>query len=104
MASDDAMHLHGTSGAQRVELIYNGQPVTVRVGESVAAALFAHGIRCLRQSPRARTPRGMFCLMGSCQECLVMVDGRRALACQTPVRAQLRVDTIDLVEHVDRHE
>ncbi|MBB2927985.1 (2Fe-2S)-binding protein [Paraburkholderia silvatlantica] len=104
MSSDDAMHLRGASGAQRVELIYDGQPVTVRAGESVAAALFANGIRRLRMSPRGHGPRGMFCLMGSCQECLVMVNGRRALACQTPVRAQLCVDTIDLAEHPGRHE
>jgi predicted molibdopterin-dependent oxidoreductase YjgC len=35
----------------------------------------------------------MFCLMGSCQECLVRVDGRRALACQEPVRDGMVVVT-----------
>ncbi|WP_321892992.1 2Fe-2S iron-sulfur cluster-binding protein, partial [Paraburkholderia tropica] len=40
----------------------------------------------------------------SCQECLVMVDGRRALACQTPVRAQMRVETVDLDKGPARHE
>jgi hypothetical protein len=33
----------------------------------------------------------MFCLMGSCQECVVWADARRVLACQEPVRAGLDV-------------
>ncbi|CAM2157039.1 MULTISPECIES: (2Fe-2S)-binding protein [Paraburkholderia] len=104
MASDDGMHVHGLRAAPCVELIYDGRPVSARDGESVAAALFAAGIRRLRTSPRAHGARGMFCLMGSCQECLVMVDGRRALACQTPVRAQMRVETVDLDKGPARHE
>ena len=49
-------------------------------------ALFAAGFRRLRASPREAAPRGMFCLMGACQECLVRVDGEPAQACQEPVR------------------
>jgi predicted molibdopterin-dependent oxidoreductase YjgC len=76
-----------------VALIVDGRELVAYEGESLAAALFAAGVRRLRASPRAGTPRGMFCLMGVCQECVVIVDGRRALACQEPVRAGMRVRT-----------
>jgi len=38
----------------------------------------------------------MFCLMGSCQECLVMINGRRVLACRTPVARGLVVEQVDV--------
>ena len=69
-----------------VTLFFDGQPIGAFEGENVACALFAAGVRTLRSSPRGGTPRGMFCLMGSCQECVVLVDGRRTTACQEPVR------------------
>jgi sarcosine oxidase subunit alpha len=40
----------------------------------------------LRDSPRTGEPRGAFCFMGACQECLVHVDGMPRQACMTPVR------------------
>ena len=75
-------------------------PVKIRVddalgtaceGESVAAALLAAGILHLRSSPRQGEPRGMFCAMGVCQECLVEVDGRAVPACMTPVREGMSI-------------
>ena len=55
-------------------------------GETVAAALTAAGVTALRRT-RNGEPRGVFCGMGVCHECLVTVDGRRAQrACMTKVR------------------
>lgn len=76
-----------------VSIEVDGVRVEAHPGESVAAALFALGIRCLRRSPRRAEPRGAFCLMGSCQECVVLVDGRRTTACQEPVRSGMVVLT-----------
>ncbi|WP_133663295.1 (2Fe-2S)-binding protein [Paraburkholderia sp. BL10I2N1] len=88
------MRIHYANRGAAIELFFDGQRFTARAGESVAAALFASGVRALRTSPRLREARGMVCLMGSCQECLVMVDGRRVLACQTPVTDGLRIETV----------
>ena len=74
-----------------VEFFFDGNAVRAYAGESVACALFAAGIRTLRRSPRNASLRGLFCLMGSCQECVVVADGRRVAACQEPVRAGLDV-------------
>jgi predicted molibdopterin-dependent oxidoreductase YjgC len=63
-------------------------------GESVGAALLAAGQRRLRLSPRRGEPRGMYCGIGVCFECLVAIDGRHGVrACQTPVRDGMRVAT-----------
>ena len=77
-----------------VRFLTDGASVDAFEGESVAAALFAAGWRELRRSPRDGTPRGMFCLMGSCQECLVWVGSRKLPSCQVPVAAGLEIETI----------
>jgi len=90
------MRIYHASQTTSVEFAFDGQSVLAPAGESVAAALFAAGIKTLRRSPREQGPRGMFCLMGSCQECLVMINGRRVLACRTPVARGLVVEQVDV--------
>ena len=74
-----------------VSFTVDGNPVQAFAGESVAAALMAAGIRNLRPSPKAATPRGAFCFMGVCQECVVRIDGRVVPSCLEPVRDGLDV-------------
>ncbi len=69
----------------------NGIAVPARPGASLAAALLAAGIRRLRRSPRTGAPRGAFCMMGVCQECLVRIDGRQEQACLTRVVAGMSI-------------
>jgi predicted molibdopterin-dependent oxidoreductase YjgC len=85
------LRIAGSARTAVVSFRFDGQRIRAFEGESVACALFAAGIRTLRQSPRTEMPRGLFCLMGSCQECVVWVDGRRVAACQEPVREGLEV-------------
>ena len=75
-----------------VEVMVDGRPVEAVLGESVAASLYAAGVRELRKSPTAGGSRGMFCLMGVCQECVVRIDGRLTPACQEPVRAGMTIE------------
>src|SRR5579862_327748 len=76
-----------------VAITVDGRIVKAPPGESLAVALFAAGIRELRRSPRTGGARGMFCLMGVCQECVVTVDGRRTTACNLAVRDGMVVAT-----------
>ena len=78
-------------GIPRVKIIVDDAEISVCAGANLAASLAAAGIRTLRYSPRAGMPRGMFCLMGVCQECVVEVDGRRVPACLEEVRAAMVV-------------
>jgi len=76
-----------------VTLLVDDESITAYPGESLAAALLAAGITTLRSSPRAKQPRGAFCFMGLCQECLVRVDGQTVLACQTLIERGMVVST-----------
>ena len=70
----------------------DGVAIVAHAGETVGAALLAAGLRDLRGSPGG-APRGMFCAMGICQECAVLVDGIVQEACRLPVRDGLVVTT-----------
>ncbi len=82
---------HGADAREAVHFTFDGEPVPAFQGESIGAALWAVGYRALRYSPVLGMPRGMFCVMGSCQECVVLVDGETRTACNTPVQAGLAV-------------
>jgi predicted molibdopterin-dependent oxidoreductase YjgC len=70
-----------------VRLSFDGRAVEAREGDSVAAALLANGIASFRTTPVSDTPRGPYCLMGACFDCLVNIDGMaNRQACMTPVR------------------
>lgn len=72
-----------------VRFTFDGEPVEAFEGETVAAALWASDVRALRQSSAG--PRGIYCNMGICFECLVQVGGRSVRACMTVVREGLEV-------------
>jgi predicted molibdopterin-dependent oxidoreductase YjgC len=81
----------GVTRPESVKILVDGRAIAAIPGESVATALLAAGIATLRHSPRRGTPRGPFCFMGICQECVVEIDGRLALSCQELVRAGLLI-------------
>ncbi|MGH9348199.1 MAG: (2Fe-2S)-binding protein [Vicinamibacterales bacterium] len=86
-----------TTGVERgrpVTLLVDGAQIEAFEGESIAAALLADGRRVLRYSPREHEPRGLFCGMGICFECVVAIDGdRRVRGCVTPVRDGMTIAT-----------
>ncbi len=69
----------------------DGHLVPAEPGQTVAAALLAAGITVFRHTPTG-APRGVFCGMGVCFDCLVTLDGLAGQrACITPARPGMRV-------------
>ena len=76
---------------RRLEIVLDGQPVEAYEGETVAAVLLAEGEIATRRTVRG-DPRGIFCGMGVCFDCLVVVDGvPNTRACMTWVRDGMEV-------------
>jgi len=80
--------------APRVGVTFDGRPLDLPAGMSLAAALLAAGTLVLRTTPVSGAPRGPFCMMGACFDCLVEIDGTRVQACMTEVREGLVVRSI----------
>jgi predicted molibdopterin-dependent oxidoreductase YjgC len=80
--------------AHKLRFTFDGDALEAAEGETIAVALWAAGRCVLRTTPHLDEPRGLFCNMGVCFECLVEVDGHANLrACQTIVRADMQVRT-----------
>lgn len=79
---------------QAPELLIDGTPLPFLPGSTVAEALLRHNRLACRRHPVDQRERGPFCLMGSCFECLVQIDGRPdQQACMVMAASGMRVDT-----------
>ena len=77
-----------------VSFTFDGRVVTATAGQSIAAALLAHDVRTLRLTRGGGHPRGLFCGIGVCFDCLVDVNGVPAQrACLLPACEGDRVTT-----------
>lgn len=75
-----------------VTVMFDGQDYQLPDRENLAAALLAAGVLSLRQTPVSSAPRSVFCMMGACFDCLVLIDGVTRQACMTQVRDGLVVE------------
>jgi predicted molibdopterin-dependent oxidoreductase YjgC len=88
-----------------VHFTFDGRPLQGSKGETVALALLAAGIVVFRQTPRTASPRGPYCLIGQCFECLVEIDGRaNCQACMTMIEEGMRVCSQRGAHGIDRGE
>ena len=77
-----------------VSLDVDGERVVASAGDTVAAALLAHGKLTCRHTPVSGAPRAPFCMMGVCFDCLMTIDGEvNRQACQIVVRDGMQVAT-----------
>lgn len=86
------------AGVQRgaaVTVIVDGVARQAHLGETVAAVLIANGDAAIRLTPGG-APRGLYCGMGVCFECLVVVDAvPNTRACMTWVRDGMEIRHMD---------
>jgi D-hydroxyproline dehydrogenase subunit gamma len=69
-----------------VSFRYDGAVLTAPAGSTIAAALLGNGILAWRTTRRRGEPRGLFCGIGYCFDCLVDVNRTAAVrACQVVV-------------------
>ncbi|HEY3846723.1 MAG TPA: 2Fe-2S iron-sulfur cluster-binding protein, partial [Acetobacteraceae bacterium] len=74
-----------------VTLHFDGMPIAALEGETIGAALSAAGNVAFRRTASG-APRGLYCGMGACFDCVVTVDGRIGQrACLTKVADGMQV-------------
>lgn len=92
MRTDPLFRAIETASAETVTLTFEGAPLRVPAGISVAAALLLAGIDHTRLNAVSGDPRAPFCMMGVCFECLMEIDGQpSSQACLVPVREGMQV-------------
>ena len=77
-----------------IEFTFNGEKIDAITGQSVAAALLAANQRTLRKTRFNNNDRGVFCGIGVCFDCLVVIDGiANQRACLIEAKPGMRVQT-----------
>lgn len=75
----------------RVPVLVDGHALTLRDGANLAAELLAAGVMPFRHTPVSGAPRGPFCMMGACFDCLIEVEGTTRQACLMEVAEGLAI-------------
>ncbi len=77
-----------------VHIRVDDQVIEAQEGEPIAAALLAAGIRVFRRTPKKQEPRGVWCAIGQCTDCVMVVNGKPNIrTCITPVKKDMQIKT-----------
>lgn len=78
-------------GAIIGQLVFDGRDIDILEGDTLGASLMRAGVLMTRRS-RSGEPRGLYCAIGVCHDCLVSLDGvRNVRACMTIARPGAKV-------------
>ena len=90
--STSGIRIDSLQRGRKIVFFVNGRSTTAHMGETIHAALIAAGYCQFRKS-KTHQPRGVFCGMGVCYECLVTVNkGSSQQACVTMVEEGMEVE------------
>ncbi|MDY0096596.1 MAG: (2Fe-2S)-binding protein [Candidatus Vecturithrix sp.] len=79
---------------RKVRITVNGVEIEAYEGEMIAAALIANGIDVFRYTQRQHQPRGVYCGIGRCTDCVMIVNGiPNVRTCVTPVEEGMVIET-----------
>lgn len=83
-----------TVKGREITFIFDGKEVKGYEGEPIAAALKAEGLMVHRYTQKEHKPRGIFCAIGRCTDCVMIVDGvPNVRTCITPLKEGMVVKT-----------
>lgn len=79
---------------ETVTIEVDGKKIKAFKGEMIAACLMAYGIRKHRYTHRFHEPRGIYCGIGQCTDCVMEVNGiANVRTCITPVEEGMVIRT-----------
>jgi len=77
-----------------VEITVDGKPMYAQEGEPILAALLSQNIIINRYTLKRKEPRGLFCGIGQCTDCAMIVNGKANVrTCITPVTKGMIIKT-----------
>jgi hypothetical protein len=79
---------------RKVRFTFDGKTIEGFEGEPIAVALRSHGVMVHRYTTKRNDPRGVFCAIGRCTDCIMVVDGvPNVRTCVEPLREGMIVQT-----------
>ncbi len=91
---EDHVVLGKDEPGKTVEITVDGRKLAAKEGEKILAALLANGIIVNRYTVKRKEPRGLFCGIGQCTDCAMIVNGKpNVRTCITPVKEGMVIET-----------
>ena len=79
---------------RKVTFSFDGKELSGYEGEPIAAALKAAGVMVHRYTAKQHKPRGIFCAIGRCTDCVMIVNGvPNVRTCVTPLEEGMQIQT-----------
>jgi predicted molibdopterin-dependent oxidoreductase YjgC len=78
----------------KVKISIDGKAYEAFESEMIAAVMTANRLMVHRYTSKRHEPRGVFCGIGQCSDCVMIVDGKpNVRTCITPVEEGMRIET-----------
>ncbi len=79
--------------ATSVPFTFEGHQLQGALGEPIAAALLENNIHIFRTTEKRREARSLFCGIGQCNDCVVVVNGQPNIrSCVTPLEEGMVIE------------
>lgn len=69
-----------------IQFKWNDTTLFANAEETIAAALYANGIKVFGYHHKDHSSQGIFCANGQCSQCMVIVDGIPVKSCMVPIK------------------
>ena len=88
--------LGNTKIGKEVTFTFDGKSMKGIEGEPIAMALKENGVMIHHYTMKHHEPRGIFCAIGRCTDCIMVVDGKpNTRTCITMLQEGMKVQTQD---------
>lgn len=79
---------------KKITFTFDGKEYEGYEGETIAAALHAAGVKVLTHSHEKKRPRGFYCAIGNCGQCVMEVNGvSNVRTCIEPLKEGMVIKT-----------
>lgn len=85
--------LGDTEETEKVTIKFEGKELVGNKGDTVASLLTSYGIRDFRYTRKRKEPRGIYCAIGRCTDCMMTINGKpNVRACITQIEDGMTVE------------
>ena len=92
-----------TEKGRIISFTFDGEEMQGCEGEPIAVALKANGVMIHRYTKKEHKPRGIFCAIGRCTDCVMVVNGKpNVRTCVTALEEGMVIQTQDGVKALEK--
>ena len=84
-----------TPERKQVDFTFNGTPLKGYEGIVISSNLFLNGIKIFGHHEKDKSPQGIFCAMGQCSQCTVLVNGQPMKSCMIPLKEGMKIESCE---------